>query len=453
MYIDNPLRFSLSSQHPMKAWKEKERIQYAKALTVLLSQVPTLSDHSKVWVQKFKNELIFDIASNVDLAGDFQDLHRVLKHHIFRKRLNLQAKYLVFDYYLICALSSSNQTPCNIDNIISYSPERRTSEIREYFDVLHSDWGNPEIGSIDPRVNEWIENQRFEMSLSKQYIVTAVMSAGKSTLVNALFGTKIAKTKSGACTSSVNYYCNKRHCDNITTVSHSGISYSSLLSTDIFQALPDDGSSFTVYQTMFSPNEQQCTNPIVIIDTPGVDAALHREHGTKAFEALNRLSGSDIICVLSGTSGFGNDTQDYHLKKLRKLCEENRRISFVITKLDEINDEEDESISEILSSMSEYLASLGFSSPELLPVSAEAGFLMKRFMSGCSLSADEERRLTNYVNLFSRPEYDLSVYYKSYLPQKEELINQHFQKCGILHQYIATGLPALENYLYQRSEE
>ena len=65
------------------------------------------------------------------------------------------------------------------------------------------------IDKVDYLADGWKQNRAFLKSDPIKVIVTANMSAGKSTLLNALVGKKVNKTQNEACTAKIHYIKNK----------------------------------------------------------------------------------------------------------------------------------------------------------------------------------------------------------------------------------------------------
>ena len=59
----------------------------------------------------------------------------------------------------------------------------------------------------------WAQNRAFSAKPLRTVLITAGMSSGKSTLINALIGKKISRTQNDACTAKIHYIYNKPYED------------------------------------------------------------------------------------------------------------------------------------------------------------------------------------------------------------------------------------------------
>ena len=157
-------------------------------------------------------------------------------------------------------------------------------------------------------------NEEFEVN------VVATMSAGKSTLINALLGRKLMPSKQGACTATITRI--KDNDDNT------------------FKAVPvdQDGNemepySVLDYKTMTSLNKNPQVSEIrvegnipfvsskeiklILIDTPGPDNARDRRHGQVTAEALKQSSKMLVLFVMNGGK-LHDEAQDMFLKRIAK---------------------------------------------------------------------------------------------------------------------------------------
>lgn len=152
-------------------------------------------------------------------------------------------------------------------------------------------------------VKQYRDNNSFFLKEEKRIVVTANMSAGKSTLINALIGKPIARTSQGVCTENVCYLFNKAYEDGNVH----------LLTQDLnLSATADDLHSYEWNGCISIASYFEGIMPdiprLCIIDTPGVDAALYKEHRKCTYDVLRSEIYDTIIYVVSPTR-LGTDAE------------------------------------------------------------------------------------------------------------------------------------------------
>ena len=229
------------------------------------------------------------------------------------------------------------------------------------------------------------------------------MSAGKSTLINALIGKPIARTSQEVCTGNVCYLFNKAYEDGKIHLSAQGLNLSAT-AEDLHGYDWNGHISIASYFTGIDSDVPR----LCIIDTPGVDAALYKEHSKRAHNALLNDAYDTIIYVVSPTR-LGTDAEKKHLQWVAQNLQKDK-IIFVLNKLDDYHDFSD-SIEESVHDFKEDLLKIGFENPVICPISAYFSYLLKLRMTGQALSEDESDEYALYAKKFKRSAYDLSHYY------------------------------------------
>lgn len=249
----------------------------------------------------------------------------------------------------------------------------------------------------------WQENKKFFAKTPKTILITATMSAGKSTLLNALVGKKVSRTRNEACTSKIHYVMNKTVED--------GLNY----------LLSDEELNLNVEaKNMMSADEMKNSNNIGIgtyfrsgilndariclIDTPGVNSSMNKEHEKRVKVALKKEKFDVLIYVLNAEN-IGTDDDKKHLEFIYEHCCA-RKIIFVLNKLDRYRLGED-SVAETIYNLNKELTEIGFQNPVVCPISAYAAFLSKQILCGEKMGEAERDELDFFVCKFKQSEYDL----------------------------------------------
>lgn len=285
-----------------------------------------------------------------------------------------------------------------------------------------------EILSEETHYIELIRNNiLFKKKTPFGIMVTATMSAGKSTFINSLIGKNVCLSQNMACTSKIHSIINKAFED--------GFSYEydhDLVMTAGKEELLNDNELNTSDRIYVSTNyDGDLANERMIInDTPGVNFSGDSEHKLITEKLIKGRKYNLLIYVINSTQLATND-EDEHLEFVKRTIGRTP-IVFIMNKIDSFN-VEDENVIETISRQTEYLNGKGFKDPLVCPVSARAGYLAKQFLSA-GLSKSEERELYNYVDKFEQMR--LEEYYKMHFPKiiiedVEQEEKQLLKTCGL----------------------
>lgn len=247
------------------------------------------------------------------------------------------------------------------------------------------------------------KNEAFSQQRTKRIIVTANMSAGKSTLINALVGKKVVKTSQEVCTDNISYIYSKSFDDGRAHLSAENLALEAKLS-DFIQYT---GKPEPALATSFLSAVPE-TGPVCLIDTPGVNAALYKSHSQITHRALKENNFDAVIYVVSPTN-LGTDAEMKHLKWVAENISD-KKIIFVLNKTD-CFDRSSDNIDESVSDFRKDLMTIGFKNPTICPVSAYFGLLIKAKMSGQKLTEDEDDEYTFFSKKFRKPFFDLTRFY------------------------------------------
>lgn len=297
-----------------------------------------------------------------------------------------------------------------------------------------------------------LENIRaFRVLNEKTIVFTATMSAGKSTLINALIGNNLSFTKNAACTSTILEFCsspvyNSEYC---TSIDDRKISW--LYSKDV-RKVTKDRKQHLIINSYF--NSQLSSRKIRVIDTPGINSAVHSTHKEITLDRLRSCSADDVIVYVISVDNYGAIGDINHLQFIKNNVKF-KKIIFVINMVDNCNPEDD-SISEIIEDVRSDLVKIGYANPLVYPISAKAGLLFKKALINVALTNNEEYELANYIKKYKDGYYNLSGFYDvicaDTIPRNGLSLKE--RKSYELNQlYLRTGLPQFEKVLDNIIEE
>ena len=422
-------------EHPIKNAKKKIQAEYITALTYIVEKAINEANCQQAEAKKFaagrlhlyQNQLFADISTG---AIDEKNGTRCLT--AFSKPWRNKYRFmLVCDVALI--LLDETLVSAAMRIIKERLSTKRQVDVEQITLLLQNDRDiEKKYLPASTLVSQYRANKSFLAKSERRIIVTANMCAGKSTLINALIGKPIARTSQEVCTGNVCYLFNKAYEDDKIYLSAQGLN----LSATAEDLHGYDWNGHISIASYFAGIDADVPR-LCIIDTPGVDAALYKEHSKRAHNALLNDDYDTIIYVVSPTR-LGTDAEKKHLQWVAKNLQKDKVI-FVLNKLDDYHDFSD-SIEESVHEFKEDLLKIGFENPVICPISAYFSYLLKMSITGQALSEDEKDEYDLYAKKFKRSTYDLSHYYEG-----EKCLSTDSEEIALSKR---VGLYGLEKIIY-----
>lgn len=408
--------------HPMKCVNPKLKIQYYIILEYFVKQVGD-SEYTDFRLNQYRDILVED-SQKLDLTSISID-------KLIRSMLNCTLKpwKKKYCYWIMCDIALILLDEINIqkaaDSMKLFLSKRKQKQIDVLLSVLKNDkFDKNSINFAADLIEQYRENYHFLKKPELRFIVTANMSAGKSTLVNALIGKSLARTSQETCTGNICYIYNKPFEDNHIHFETSQLN----LDATVSEIKKFNWKTVTSTASYFRNLSEQ-KHRICIIDTPGVNSTLEIKHGEVTRQAIKSESYHKLIYVLNANK-LGTDEE---MKYLKWICENvpKDKIIFVLNKLDDFKCLDDD-IETSIEGVRNDLFNLGYENPTICPLSAYFALLIKLKHKGDILTEDEEDEYELYNKKFSKPFYDLLKYYEGI----EEDINDNetismSKKCGL----------------------
>lgn len=328
-------------------------------------------------------------------------------------------KLLPYDLVTILGFHAGIITPDKINLLVSTIASdfslkiRETDHLFKAFDAAMGDMVAWQSVLRRKRSKEFLDylnvvrrNVRYLQLRPFQILITATMSAGKSTLINALVGKNISRMQNMACTSKLHKIVSKSMDDGVTGEYDHSLSMNAS-QEELLEDNSENKSSLITVGTYFA--SALAGKRIVLIDSPGVNSSQNREHTRIADQALQMGRHRLIIYVLNATQ-LGTNDESRHLEAVRQKLGR-RKIIFVMNKVDKLISE-DEDLKGIIERQKNFLVSKGFANAMICPVSARAAYLVKKKQRE-GLSRSELREIENYMYKFE--ENSLTEYYEKVL--------------------------------------
>lgn len=453
--IENELSVAnICQNHPVSRENDEFKIKYVNILEFFYNKYCTNDDFARQKLNIYKKaileECLLKYVYRADRAGKY------LKNIIFFKINKKNGKWRIFSYrfilaidcLFICAFDNENLGKKIITNLKLMSNDFLGFFINKKYDALYLMLYKeknliPNFYDIDFLLSKWWINKNQLSKPIKKIVVTANMSAGKSTLINALIGKKLLQAKNEACTSREYQIINKSFEDGLISAFDKTLN----LNVSLDELKNDEKNSLDkIYiGTYFNGlgNKQR----FCFVDTPGVNYSKNIRHEQLTKKIIEQKDYNKLVYVInSNYLGTNDDVQylEYIAEKVK-----DKEIIVVLNKLDNFDIDEDnikESIDKVYKDLQRY----GLKNSKVCPISAYAGLLAKRKIAGEELSRIESRKLENYVYQFEEPEYSLSVFYEDDVNiLVKNYINEHknSEKDSYLQLLNNTGILSLEYML------
>lgn len=280
--------------------------------------------------------------------------------------------------------------------------------------------------TFDPYASDQLlqfrENQAHKQKKLFRVAVAATVSAGKSTFINAIMGKRLARSSQEACTGNITCFFNKAFDDHSVHLMTDQVTLNA--SKEQLNAVSWEKPTYVAayFQSDFANQYQTC-----LIDTPGVDSAVHKEHGgiTKAF--LKSGAYDKVVYILS--AGRLGTTAEFEFLNWMYMNVSREKVIFVLNKIDTCG--RDDNLSESIQGAQKDLMEIGFPSPVVYPISAYMALLSKMKHNGCTLSRRELRKLDLFEQDFQMPDNVAPGYGNGGCTGEESEVVRQQKQCGL----------------------
>ena len=239
----------------------------------------------------------------------------------------------------------------------------------------------------------------FNLAKTKEFEVNVVatMSAGKSTLINALLGKKLMPATQEACTATITkIHDNDKENFTAEAFDQNGkvVNTYSNLTYNLMEQL---NSSPNVSKIDISGNIPFVTSEessLVLVDTPGPNNARDKEHKVKTYNMLSESSKTLVLYILNAQQLAVEDDDNLlsHVAESMKIGgrQSRDRFIFVINKMDEYWKDED-SVESAIQKVKDYLSDKGIENPNIYPISAITALYIRDSLENIkSMESDDD---------------------------------------------------------------
>lgn len=424
MYINNDkfVQAILLDIHPLKKENFKLKFKYYVSLEFILKSEVLGCEYIQARLLRYKQFLLSDFSQPKMTDSECLKYFRSL---IGIRNLFKRNQYL---YLLFCDVALILQDEYKLMKVRSclkrYLGSKQNKNIDLMFKTIFSDQEvQKKLNIAKDLIDQIRDNKKFMEKREKRFLITANVSAGKSTLINAITGEKLARTSQETCTGNLSYLYNKPFEDNVIHLSASPLNFHASYD-DLANIESTVVSSIAAHFKTTLSHERVC-----IIDTPGVNSTLFKDHRKITTKAIQEENYDKLVYVLNANK-LGTDEELSYIKWISKNVPHNKVI-FVINKLDDFKISED-SISESINNVRNDILSCGVKNPIICPISAYYSYLLRKKQYDKHLSEDEIDEYALYTKKFRRKEYDLSHYYNmKNSTYNDSVYLEMSRKCGI----------------------
>lgn len=422
--------FSLS-EHPLSGNKEKINVYYYTLLKYFAYRF--VDDSCKQYVVKrlgeYKTMLLQNIADYPEITTEDAIDYIFANFRPWRKK---------FRFWFLCdlALLTLYNYDAIVANCIQSFPQKRQKILNKALGMLKNAIEATEEHKYSMPVKqilwEYNQNRAFIEEKETRLLITANMSAGKSTLINAIVGKPVARSAMAACTGNICYIHNKAFDDNRVYLKNEDI---------CLDAGQNELSGFSwnretdiaiYFKSLSGQHRKLC-----IIDTPGVNSAVNTQHRGFTRDTIS-LGQFDKLIYMFNACKLGTTEEIDHIKWISEKVP-HQKVIFVLNQVDRFVPAED-SIVKSIEALKSDLSKAGFEDAVICPLSAYFGQLIKMKMHGIKLSEDELEEYEMLVKRFNRDFHNLSAFYEGVVCNATDSIELSLSK--------KSGLFGLEKIIY-----
>lgn len=281
--------------HPLSNERMDEKIKYICLLEHYRIKFCRSNKPAKERLRRFANDFIGkDESYQIDVAESAKD---ILRTRFTPFRLFSFRYVFLFDCIYLFAISNKQLATKICEELKSSVHRRYHRRINELFSMLF----NEDASLIDEyliskeQFDAWCKMRRYMRTSKKSIAFTATMSAGKSTLINALIGQELSYARKTACTATVMQF----HSEPVYHPCFNVIAKDETITNITAEAV----KSYT------KQRESPCAvvgyfesalnnNRVVFYDTPGVNSSQNPEHKTVTRDELTKRPHDIIVYVI-----------------------------------------------------------------------------------------------------------------------------------------------------------
>ena len=355
---------------------------------------------------KINNEHVKDNSSFREIAEKEKRLQEWIENlpEMLKEECNDRDYHIVFhgitpdfeDLQLIAENAKKDGFNITCEHIPATETEDKTPVIRQIFEDIQK-------GPFDELKQPDLIHA-FESASSDDFRVNviATMSAGKSTLINALLAQKLMPSKQEACTATITEIKDNDR-DKFTAVVYDTndklIEEVPDLTYEIMQRLNDSKDVSEIHVEGDIPFISAEDIALVLVDTPGPNNSRDEGHKAATYRMIDQSSKTLVLYILNASQLAINDDNTLLSDVAASMSiggkQSKDRFIFVVNKLDDFRMGED-SVESALRKVKTYLEDKGITDPNIFPASALTALNIRTILNDVDLrnfdpdTADDE---------------------------------------------------------------
>lgn len=239
----------------------------------------------------------------------------------------------------------------------------------------------------------------------KCILVVASMSAGKSSLINALIGKELLPAGNEATTAKitrVNVTMDTKY--SVSAYCHSGsvVATSNILCTEHISLWnrSDKIASIDIAVPLSGRILPSMLAGYTLIDTPGSNNSMDVRHKEQFINAVKAYPSSPILFVLNATQ-LGT-TDDAEIIRTIREINPRQSVIFALNKVDQLDEERGETAKHYVASASKYLEGIGYPNAPIIPLMAQSALIAKKLLNNVELRRTEQNILRAELERFRK---------------------------------------------------
>lgn len=415
--------------HPILESNERSRYRYFTILSSYVKKFAPKSRYALALLETYRE--VFGIKEESQNDSKIYNFSG-----IFRFRF-----IMLLDIWHFTSFDNPDKAEREMDEVITMSglKSHYQGKFQSLYDVIFKDDNSMKFLQLTNIIDRWKNNKNFLENRTLKIGFTATTSAGKSTLINAIVGKQVNRSRNLSCTAKIHYIANKPFEDGFVSEND----FLLTLNADYQTLMVDNNQnqSGRIDVTSYFRSDAINEHRVMFIDTPGVNSSLDKEHQLITREELQNEKLNLLVYVIN-SNYIGVEDDRIHLRWILDTLKK-RNIIFAVNKLDSFTSED--SISDAIDNVKDYIKDNGYEGePIICPVSARAGMLAKRKIFDNNLDENDLDELADDVRRFKHEKYNLIRYYPAEIikqcmyiidGEKDNSINKNLElilNCGLM---------------------